>query len=380
MIRKKSVERVAANSQQRTLDALLLLATIFLISVLHYRTPTTYVWLHPLLQRAYYIPLLLMALWFGWRGGILGSLVAAILYIPHIKMAWHTNPEYSAAQQIEVGMFFILTTLIGILADHERKQHQKVEQTAQELAEANARLQSSFEQLRRADRLAAMGELSAGVAHEIRNPLGSIEGAVQILRRPNINDETKQEFGDLAQRELDRLKGIVNQFLDFARPREPRRVPTDPLLLVESVAQLVGETAKMKGVHIRVDSENALPEISVDAEQIKQVLLNLAINAIQAIQSGGEVVLRAVKKGDAICLEVEDEGVGIAPDDIERIFNPFFTTKQEGTGLGLSIAARIISQHGGQIEPWRNPNRGMTFSVILPAGSAETQAASMEEK
>jgi signal transduction histidine kinase len=340
----------------------------------------TNVWLHPLLQRAYYIPLLLMALWFGWRGGLLGSLVAAILYIPHIKMAWHANPEYSAAQQIEIVMFFILTALIGILADHERAHRRKAEETAHALAEANARLQSSFEQLRRADRLAAMGELSAGLAHEIRNPLGALEGAMQIIQRPNVPEVTKTEFGEMAQRELDRLKRIVNQFLDFARPPDPRPLATDPNVLLESVAKLVAESAKMKGVQIRLAGAADMPEIMVDAEQIRQVVLNLVLNAIQAMPSGGEILLRAARDGDSVSLDVVDQGVGISQEDLERIFDPFFTTRQEGTGLGLSIAARIISQHGGQIEPRRNPDQGMTFSVILPAGSAQTPTQAISEE
>ena len=138
-----------------------LLAAIFLISLLHYETPTTHIWAHPILQRLYYIPLLLMAIWYGWRGGVLASAVAGVLYIPHIRMSWGANPEYSATQQVEVGMFFVITVLTGILADHERAQRHKAEQVAHELAGANAELQASFDQLRRADRLSAMGELSA---------------------------------------------------------------------------------------------------------------------------------------------------------------------------------------------------------------------------
>jgi two-component system sensor histidine kinase HydH len=357
-----------------SLRVAILLAAVFVISLLHYQTPTHHVWLHPLLQRAYYIPLLLMALWYGWRGGLLAAMIAGLLYIPHIEMAWRQHPEYNATQWVEVAMFFVLTGLTGVLADHERAQRGKAESAAQQLAEANAQLRNSFEQLRRADRLSAMGELSAGLAHEIRNPLGSIEGAVQILRRPQVADDTKLEFGDLAQRELDRLKGIVNRFLDFARPREPRQLPTDALLLLESVAKLSAETAKLSGIQISVTPATSLPELLVDAEQIKQVLLNLVLNAIQAMPNGGAIVLRAVADRDHVRLEVQDQGAGIAPHAFERIFDPFFSTKEEGTGLGLSIAARIIAQHGGEIEPHPNVDGGMTFSVNLPLAGANKKA------
>lgn len=363
--------------QKPSLRIAVLIAAVFVISVLHYKTPVHYVWLHPLLQRAYYVPLLLMSLWYGWRGGMLTALLAGLLYIPHIEMAWRQHPEYNATQWVEVGMFFVITGLTGVLADHERIERSKAESAAKQLAEANAQLLSSFEQLRRADRLSAMGELSAGLAHEIRNPLGSIEGAVQILRRPQLADDTKNEFGELARHELDRLKGIVNQFLDFARPQQPQRVPADPMLLLESVSKLAAETARMSGVQVSVSpaQDDGMPEVLVDAEQIRQVLLNLVLNAVQSMPQGGSIVLRAFADRDHVQLEVQDQGSGIDPQDLQRIFDPFFTTKEKGTGLGLSIAARIVAQHGGEIEPRRNADRGMTFAVKLPLASTQVSSS-----
>jgi signal transduction histidine kinase len=351
------------------LRAGVLLAVIVGVSLLHYQTSTTHVWLHPLFQRAYYVPILLMALGFGWRGGILAATMSGFLYIPHILMAWRSHPEYRAAQFIEIAMFFVIGGLTGVLANHEHFQRKKVEETARKLSDVYAQLQASFEQLRRADRLSALGELSAGLAHEIRNPLGSIEGAMQILRRPELPMETRQEFGDLGQKEVNRLKGLLTNFLDFARPQAPRRSPTEPLQLLESVGRLAAETAKMSGVQVRIESADGVPAIALDPEQMKQVLLNLVINAIQAMPAGGEVVLRTVSKTDKVILEVQDEGTGIPPEDLERVFNPFVTARPGGTGLGLSIAYQIVSQHEGHIAALRNPGRGMTFRVTLPLGS-----------
>jgi two-component system sensor histidine kinase HydH len=348
-----------------------LIGAIVVISLLHYSISPTHIWLEALLQRLYYIPLLLMAIWYGWRGGVLASALAALLYIPHIRREWASHPRSGATQEVAVVTFFAITVLTGILADHERAQRQKAEKLAQQLTDANAQLRASFEQLRRADRLSAMGELSAGLAHEIGNPLGGIKGAVRILGRPQLADETREKFSSLAERELERLSGIVEHFLEFARPREPRRLATNPMRLLESVAGLAGETAKMKGIQIKVAGNDRLPQISVDPEQIRQVLLNLVLNAIQAMLGGGEIVLRGIADDKEVHLAVEDQGIGIAPENIDRIFDPFFTTKQEGTGLGLSIAGRIIAQHGGQIEPRRNAGRGMTFSVILPRAESE---------
>jgi len=351
-----------------------LAAAIAAVALLHYNTPTTDIWVHPLLQRAYYIPILLAALWFGWRGGLIAAILAGASYIPHIMMAWKLHPEYRAAQYIEIGMFLVIAALTGILADHERAQRRKVEETATKLGEVYTQLQQSFEQLRRADRLSALGELSAGLAHEVRNPLGSIEGAVQILGRRDLAEETRQEFTEMASREVARLKGLLTHFLEFARPQAPRVVASDIGLLLQSVAKLASETARMAQVEIVVEAPAAVPSISVDPEQIRQVLLNLAINATQAMPTGGRITLRALRDGESVRIEVEDEGVGIPTEDLERVFDPFFTTRSNGTGLGLSIAYQIVSQHGGHIAARKNPERGMTFVVTLPIAVSGVEA------
>jgi signal transduction histidine kinase len=346
----------------------LLITAIAGVSLLHYETAPNHIWLHPLLERAYYVPVLLAALWFGWKGGIIAASISGVLYLPHILMSFGARPEFRATQVVEVGMFFVIGALTGILADHERTQRVRVEETARKLTEVYGQLQASFEQLRRADRLSSLGELSAGLAHEIRNPLGSIEGAVQILRRTELPTETKNEFGDLAQKEINRLKGLLTNFLNFARPQTPKRVPTEPAELLTAVSRLAAETAKMSGVQVRVESGGVMPAVFVDPEQMTQVLLNLVINAVQAMPAGGEVVLRTVQTGESVILEVQDEGTGIALENLERVFDPFVTTRPNGTGLGLSIAYQIVSQHGGHITVRRNSERGMTFTVTIPSG------------
>ena len=369
------VFKVMKTRNKRFLRAAVLIAVIGVVSLLHYGTPTTHYWVHPLLQRAYYIPVLLMALWFGWRGGIAAAALAALSYIPHIGMAWQMRPEYRAAQYVEVGMFFVIGTLTGVLADQERSQRKKIEETAAKLSETYERLQASMEQLRRADRLSALGELSAGLAHEIRNPLGSLEGSVEILRRPELPEQTRQEFAEMAKKEVARLKGLVTNFLEFARPSAPRRILIEPQVLLESVGQLAGETAKMAGIAIRIESGH-VPAVFVDAEQIKQVLLNLILNAVQAMPSGGEISLRSHQENGSILLEIADQGVGIPEENLERIFDPFFTTRAGGTGLGLSIAYQIINRHGGHLSVRNNPNGGSTFIVVLPLSQSEDAASS----
>jgi signal transduction histidine kinase len=336
------------------------------VSALHYYTATSHMLIHQLLQRAYYIPLALFAIWYGWRGGLAAATFCGIVYIPHIWMAWQMHPEFSASQYIEIGMFFPIGFMIGVLSDHERDQRYKAEETARQLSEVYKQLQDSFEQLRRADRLSALGELAAGLAHEIRNPLGAIDGAVQILRRDELPVSTRNEFGQLAAGEVERLKNLVTNILDFGRPTPPRIVDTDLHVLIDSVMKLVGETAKMAGVAVRVEVNAGDAPVRVDVDQIKQVLLNLGLNGIQAMQPGGTLTYRATAGNEFIEFEIVDEGKGIPENDLERIFNPFYTSRAEGTGMGLSIAYRIVNQHNGHIAVRRNEERGMTFVVRLP--------------
>jgi two-component system sensor histidine kinase HydH len=213
------------------------------------------------------------------------------------------------------------------------------------------------------------------LAHEIRNPLGSLEGSVEILRRPELPEQTRQEFAEMAKKEVARLKGLVTNFLEFARPSAPRRILIEPQVLLESVGQLAGETAKMAGIAIRIESGH-VPAVFVDAEQIKQVLLNLILNAVQAMPSGGEISLRSHQENGSILLEIADQGVGIPEENLERIFDPFFTTRAGGTGLGLSIAYQIINRHGGHLSVRNNPNGGSTFIVVLPLSQSEDAASS----
>lgn len=359
-------------------QAVLLYASLVGISILHYLTPTAhaYMWLHPVYACAFYVPLLLLALFWGWRAGLAGALLATLLYAPHVVRAWSgEHEEYVVAEFIEMAKFFLVAGMAGYLAGRERGQRKKIENTAIQLSQMNRQLQESFEQLRRAERLSALGELSAGLAHEIRNPLGSLEGALRIVSRSELPEETRNNFRDLAFSEVERLKELLSNFLDFARPPATRRTPTPLLPLLESVEHLVSESAAVARVAVHTEAQSDLAEIMVDSQQVKQVLLNLALNAIQAMPAGGNLFLRASAGLRVAVFEVEDEGVGIAEKDVEKIFDPFFTTRSGGTGLGLSIVCRIVAQHGGQIHARKNPQHGMTFVVELPLEDASASHA-----
>ncbi len=357
----------ASNTKSKYLRASVVVTGIAVASLLHFLTPHSLILWHNVFQRLYYLPIVYAAIYFGWRGGIAASVLSAILYIPHIQMAWHSMPDYEMNQYAEIIVFFLVGGVTGALADRERKQRAKLESTTLELSKVYRELQDSFEQLQRADRLSAIGQLSASLAHEIRNPLASIEGSANILEQPETSDEMRKEFLGVIRRDSQRLNRLLTNLLDFARPKKPELQLVDPSRLIEAVASLVAPTAERGGVAVdcRVTASPAL--VQCDPEQLKQVILNLTINAIQAMPDGGRTELSVLPSDGNVRISVRDEGPGVPAQDLEKIFDPFCTTKENGTGLGLSVASQIITQHGGTITAEPNLSRGMTFSVVLPA-------------
>lgn len=336
-------------------------------SLLHFLTPPHFILWHNVFQRLYYLPIVYAAVYFGWRGGLLASSASAVLYIPHILMSWHGMPDYATNQYAEIILFFLVGTTTGILADRERKRRLELQAMTEQLSKVYRELQDSFEQLKRADRLSAIGELSASLAHEIRNPLGSIEGAAQILEQPQTTEEMRREFLGVIRKESRRLNRLLANLLDFARPRPPEFQAIDVRPVIDSVVTLLAHTAEQSGIQLRKHLSPSLPSVESDSEQLKQVILNLTINAIQAMPEGGAIEISATENNDeGIVIAVRDQGVGIPGENVEKIFDPFYTTKDGGTGLGLSVAHQIITRHGGVITAERNPDRGMTFSVLIP--------------
>jgi two-component system, NtrC family, sensor histidine kinase HydH len=328
-------------------------------SALHYLTTPSLILWHQLFQRLYYLPIIYAAIYFGWRGGLVASAASALCYIPHILSWHHFNPEYALNQYAELIVFFLVGTVTGVLADRGRKQRM-------ELAKLNRDLQDSFEQIKRADRLSAVGQLSAGLAHEIRNPLASIDGAANLIESPQTSEDVRRNSIAIIHKEIQRLNRLLTNLLDFARPRKPEFQTVEAGRLIDAIISLAGHSAQQKGITLRKEAPPSVPRFECDSEQMKQVLLNLAINAVQAMTGPGEVVLAAHEVDSSVVMSVRDQGPGIEEANMDKIFNPFFTTKEAGTGLGLSVVHQIVTQHGGVVKAERNPGAGMSFSVVIP--------------
>ncbi|MFZ5953070.1 MAG: two-component system sensor histidine kinase NtrB, partial [Candidatus Rifleibacteriota bacterium] len=222
------------------------------------------------------------------------------------------------------------------------------------------------EQLKRADRLSALGVLAAGIAHEIRNPLTGMKMIVQLLESEFSKDDARREPLWIIQKEIDRLEGIIGNLLDFARPTKPKAIDVDVEKVVDDCFLLVKNQLKKQGIIYEKKSCGAFPKVTGDPDQLKQVFINIMTNAIQALARGGKLLVVIEHREDSMIVGFEDNGTGIPTDRLQDIFNPFMTTKEDGTGLGLSMAQRIVEEHGGKIEVQSNLGEGSTFFVHLP--------------
>lgn len=342
------------------------------ITLLHYLTSSEYHWAHDVYRRLYYVPIVLAALHRGFWGGLVLCLAVCAVYTPHAFFHFFEHdPSTSLEKTLEIVLYFVVGALCGELVDREEMRRKEAEEAQK--GERGAKLQ-----LDRAQRLASLGELVAGIAHEVKNPLHTLKGTAEIVDKIVPRDKEESPMWELHQQELLRLEGVSERFLSFARPSPPKceRVKVDDLF--ERVEELLGAQARGNNVVLQVEHSAGAADsvIDVDRDQIVQVLIDIALNGFSVMgkDAGGTMRLYSEResreKEERIRLHIENTGEPIPSDDLERIFDPFYTTRKDGTGLGLSTASRIIEQHQGFIEAKNLPdNQGVSFTINLPTVS-----------
>jgi two-component system sensor histidine kinase HydH len=323
---------------------------IVAISLLHYCTPIMMHDFHAVYQRLYYMPIILCAYWFGFRWGFCAAAVSALFYLPHIIFQWACTMEMFT-QYVEVVMFFVIGSLVGILSDVQRKQQKQIQDTQAQIS--------------RMDRVSLLGQLAAGLAHEIRNPLGSLMGSDEILAQSLGKDHPKYEFVEILQKEHRRLRDKLNEFLSFARPAPACIIPNNLNDIVRATTSLAEKQIQKSGCSLHMELDKEIRDIPVDADKMKQILLNLILNASQAMPDGGKIILRTGRNERSAFVSVEDQGQGIDTQIKEKIFEPFFTTKKDGTGLGLSIVKQLLETMNGTINV-RSDKSGSLFTIRIP--------------
>jgi two-component system sensor histidine kinase HydH len=327
----------------------------------------------------FFLPVVSAAIYFGPLATLAWTTAASLAYLSLLFPALQDYELTSAGASvltIRVLFFFIAAILVNRFVMENRGQVKRLEILSERLEETNRQLRLAEAGARRAERLAALGQLSAGLAHEIRNPLGVIKGSAEMLSRKVAESQPLvAELAGYISSEVNRLNALVVRFLDFARPSKlelrPERIPEIVDHALESAAASFPNTK----VKVERDYAPGLPEIQADRQLCEQVFVNLITNAFQAME-GQDGTLRLsiapeVSKGEAgVCVTVEDSGPGVPPELREQIFNPFFTSKKDGVGLGLSIVAKIVDDHRGSIRLDSDTTHGARFRVFFPQAAS----------
>ena len=384
-------------------------AAIAAVTALHYSTGEHAHHLHDIYRRLYYIPIILAGFSSGLRGGLLAAAVVCIVYAPHATGHISHDPATTTQKGLEMLLYLGIGALTGSLVSRLKGAQRQVESSAADLARSLEQLRATVAQLRatedelvRTARLAAVGRLSAGLAHEIRNPLASIQGSVEILADDFPEGHPKHRLLSVLLDESHRLNEVLSRFLAFARPPELRKSPFPILPEIRSVIDLLrsrkeppmpaielidpgmlesgreskepdtasaGTSRDMTSISPgdRDATGEESPKVLADREQIRQVLLNLLLNAAQAAGMDGRVQIECSTREDRVFLRITDSGPGFTPEALENLFTPFFTNKEKGTGLGLAISHRIVESHSGRIEVDNLPGGGAVVTVELPA-------------
>ena len=325
------------------------------------------------IQSSYFWVLLLPVISAATALDLLGTTIAIVLapgaylsFLLFLGNTWTVNPDQRAELVLRVTMLLIVGFLANQLAASRREQTLKYQVAAEQLADANRTLKEAEAAMRRSERLAALGQMSAGLAHELRNPLGTMKASAEMLvKNVEPTNELAREMAGFISTEVDRTNSLITRFLDFARPLAVRLAPTElHEILDRAVADLERHQPPLDVV-IYKNYAPEIPPIPLDAELMERVIYNLLLNAAQASPPQGPITLKTRLLDDMAEIAVIDRGTGIDPKHQESIFNPFFTTKSSGVGLGLAIVSKIVDEHGGKISVESEPGSGTIFRIHL---------------
>lgn len=326
----------------------------------------------------YFLPVLTAATYYGAVGTLMWTAIASLTYLSLLIPAlqeYTLTPEAAAYLAIRILFFFLAAILVNRFVVENRRQVKRYQKLSETLEETNRQLQRAEAEARRSERLAALGQLSAGLAHEIRNPLGVIKGSAEMLTKKLEHARPlESELASYISSEVNRLNSLVARFLDFARPQNLQVRPVQISGIVDHALESVQHQLPNTPVKVTRDYADGLPEILADEQLCEQVFVNLILNALQAMGAQGGVlqlsIAPEISKGTAgVAITVEDTGPGVPPELREQIFNPFFTSKKDGVGLGLSIVVKIVDDHRGWIKLDSRSTGGARFHVFLPENS-----------
>jgi signal transduction histidine kinase len=333
-------------------EFLLIGLSVIILSLLHYITPIDKPLLHDLYRRLYYVPIIFSAFSFGLTGALITSMVVSLVFLPHVFHRWGHIHLQTYDALFEIILYNIVAWVSGTLVEKERKRRGELKKAQEELIQAN--------------KYKVIGELATGIAHEIRNPLGSIQGSLEILRKDYKPEDSKFEFLNILLKEVSRLNKVVTGFLNYARPALPNLIDIKIDQLISETVLFLSPQVVKKGVNLKTELERNLPRIKADPSQLKQAFINLILNSLEALKDKGEITISAHQDKNRLKIVFQDNGKGMSEETKNKIFTPFFSTKEGGTGLGLGIVERIIQNHKGEIKVESTLGKGTIFTLSFP--------------
>jgi two-component system sensor histidine kinase HydH len=366
-------------NSKRALQTAAVYIGIGVISVLHYLTPPHLHSYHDIYRRLYYLPIIFAAFLGGLRGGVIASAVVCLVYAPHAFGHVGHDPASPTQKVLEMVLYLAVGVTTGWLMSRLQRAQRQLQSTTDELRGSLEQLRRTEEQLVHSARLAAVGRLSAGLAHEIRNPLASIKGSAEILADDYPGGHPKHRLLQVLVEEAVRLNEVLSRFLAFARPRPIEKLEIALGEEVDAVITLLEGRHDAGAARFVVERRDGTPgRVLGDREQLRQVLLNVLLNARQAAGEDGSVRIECSTSSGAVRVRIHDSGPGFSQEALENAFTPFYTTKEQGTGLGLAISHRIIESHGGSIRAFNGEHGGGVVELTLPAVPALPDAISEE--
>jgi signal transduction histidine kinase len=280
-----------------------------------------------------------------------------------VEIVQDLSEDYKAILRIQILVVITCTLLMGALFVVLVFVVKRGEDIIQKRAMERLRLK---ERLAHAERLSSMGEMAAGISHEIRNPLGIIRSSAELLKKKAAKIDSENTIPDIIVEEASRLNNIITDFINYAKPRSPNIAACRVEEVIEKNITFLEVQIKEQGYVIKKNYQNSLPEIMADSNLLYQSFLNIFINAMQAMPDGGRILVEVSSSDHLVTVHIDDEGQGIPNANLEKIWDPFFTTKEKGTGLGLGIVKNIVESHGGSIQIMNRPVRGTRVTIELP--------------
>ena len=347
------------------------------IGLLHFFTPGYLVFYHDTYRRLSYFPIVLGALWFGVRGGLILASLTSIAFIPHLLLYLGSEPQTYLSELTEILLYLMAGGVVGLISGRESRLRQEYKLLSEKLKKSYDRLHEEAkllieaeEQLSVSQKLSSLGELSASLAHEVKNPLSSIKGTAEILLDEFPEGHPKREFVEILLTETSRLNTTVNEVLRFSSgksSKEGEKGEYEPLPeMISRILKLLDNRIKEKRIHLELSDMVFADEFLVDGAKMSQVFLNIVLNAIDAVPVEGKISIDGENANDGISVSISDNGPGIPANEREKIFEPFYSGKEGGTGLGLSISQKIVKSYSGKITVSESNNGGACVSIYLP--------------